>query len=1062
MANNIPWSGKTKFAGPGASLKITPSNSPVLRSATRSPQKPTPCQSTLSLQTVIGTTTTTPNGFSSHEPTRSFALCAGSAAILAEIDIDLNINQRFFRARPTATAVNPVISFYSQSTPPTTPETRRPSLAARSGTNVNFYGASPGGDWTDATNSRTWSSRERIKAVSSVEISPNGRFLAVGEKTGYNPRVLIFSTAKDSPLDIPLTILTEHTFGVRSLAFSSNSQYLATLGDMNDGFLFVWTVHLRSGAAKLHSTNKCTSFVRDMCWMGHTLITVGIRHVKVWRLADATPGSPTKLRSNADSYANSPCPAPKALSGRNCLLGSMSDATFTCVASLSDSEAVVCSDTGAVCFLDDTEGAQKLSLVLQVDFGITSIAIDAESGAIWLGGRGRRTQKVQVEELRGLKSNASMSPAPRDRDVGVTKGKNPAIVSMGLLATHIVTVDSTRAIHVCPIDALNNEHEQGCMEASMPAHRDAVLGIGAVKQPNRHDADFFTWSSGGTVNFWNRHGKCQAMQKIELEQPCAGDDESVNELKVLRAMEDMESFISGDRYGVIRVLSSQPWRCINEIRAHGAEVTDIAVQSSSGGCVVASCGRDRMVQLFKKSEERFELIQTMDDHVGAVGRLLFMNDGEKLLSCSADRTVIIRERIARDGDGGAMIAFVLSKVITLKFSPISMTPTPDDPDTLILSTIDRQIHKFDVPSGRHIHSFKASDPDTNDTVVMSSLTLSCEVPGQSPRILLGVSTTDKSIRVYDLERDTLLTREFGHTEGVSDVMLLENRTSDSKTVIKRTLISTGLDGIVMIWDLSVQQQQLQELSQPNIREEDATPVKELTAVKPPLRRILSRTELAAFQPTPTPVGEQSPPRIRKKGSRYTLAPPITNGNMTNGDSISVAPRSLSVNRRAPISSLSEAGDRTPSPPSPKSKSISGLNINIASSLRRPSLDFRPRTKTSGASEFGSLNMSTEQVCRTLRAYRKKLNSSTEYPRVAKELERELDHTIRALGERAKRIHANAETETDSSGKENERKLMSTAGKPTNVARRVPSTPNLSKQGSRIPSRSRSLDADGEG
>jgi hypothetical protein len=181
MANNIAWSGKTKSAGPGTSLKITPSNSPVLRSATRSPQKLMPCQSTLSLQTVIGTTTATPNGFSSHEPTRSFALCAGSAAILAEVDSDLNINQRFFRARPTAIAVNPVTSFYSQSTPPTTPETRRPSLAAKSGTNASFYGASPGGDWTDATNSRTWSSRERVKAVSSVEISPNGRFLAVGE-----------------------------------------------------------------------------------------------------------------------------------------------------------------------------------------------------------------------------------------------------------------------------------------------------------------------------------------------------------------------------------------------------------------------------------------------------------------------------------------------------------------------------------------------------------------------------------------------------------------------------------------------------------------------------------------------------------------------------------------------------------------------------------------------------------------------------------------------------------------------------------------------------------------
>lgn len=87
--------------------------------------------------------------------------------------------------------------------------------------------------------------------------------------------MLIFSTAKDSPLDVPLTVLSEHSFGVRSLAFSANSQYLATLGDMNDGFLFVWAINLKSGAARLHSSNKCTSFVRDMCWMGQTLITYG-------------------------------------------------------------------------------------------------------------------------------------------------------------------------------------------------------------------------------------------------------------------------------------------------------------------------------------------------------------------------------------------------------------------------------------------------------------------------------------------------------------------------------------------------------------------------------------------------------------------------------------------------------------------------------------------------------------------------------------------------------------------------------------------------------------------
>lgn len=474
-----------------------------------------------------------------------------------------------------------------------------------------------------------------------------------------------------------------------------------------------------------------------------------------------------------------------------------------------------------------------------------------------------------------------------------------------------------------------------------------------------------------------------------------------------------------------------------------------------------------MVQLFKKTDETFELIQTMDDHVGAVGGLLFMNDGERLLSCSADRTVIVREKASREFDGSTTIAYLMSKVITLKVSPISMTLAPDDPDTLVLSTMDRHIQRFDVSSGRHIHSFKATDSEAIDAVVMGSLTVASEIPGQSPRLLVGVSTTDKSIRVYDLERDTLLTKEFGHSEGVSDVIMLDTKKRDSTSEVTRTLVSTGLDGVVMIWSLSVQQQQVQELSQGNLRDEEETPVKELTATKPPLRRILSRSELAGFRQdnplgTPTPVREPSPPRIRKKTSRYTLAPPITkNGGFTRGDS----PPPLSNIRR----SVAPVFDprRSPSPPSPKSKVVNGVNHRSSmTNLRRPSIDFRSsRTKSSAPSEFGSLNMSTEQVCRTLRAYRKKLHGTSENPRCGKELERELQLTVNALEERAKRHSLTPDTENDSSGKENhERRLITgpTPSKPTRAARRVPSTPLLSKAGPSKTSRSRSWDADGEG
>jgi WD40 repeat protein len=538
---------------------------------------------------------------------------------------------------------------------------------------------------------------------------------------------------------------------------------------------------------------------------------------------------------------------------------------------------------------------------------------------------------------------------------------------------------------------------------------------------------------------------------------------------------------------------------LNEVRAHGAEVTDIAIHCTPGLCLVASSGRDRMVQLFKKTEDAFELIQTMDDHVGAVVQLLFMNDGERLLSCSADRTVIVREKATRDTETTTVIAFLMSKVITLKVSPLSMTIAPDDPDTLVLSTIDRHIQRFDVASGRHIHSFKAVDFDSNDAVVMSSLTVASEIPGQSPRILVGVSTTDKSIRVYDFERDGLLTKEFGHSEGVSDVILLERPKNDTTKEVSRALVSTGLDGVVMIWDLSIQQQQAQELSQGNIRDEDDTPSKERVAAKPPLRRILSRSELAGFRQdglvaTPTPVREQSPPRLRKKVSRYTLAPSLPRSlSSSRGGSPPPQLPPLPNIRRSPIPILDSR--RSPSPPSPKTKVVNGVNrrSSINSLRQSSSIDFRSsRTKSSGPSEFGSLNMSTEQVCRTLRAYRKKLHGSTQYPRCAKELDRELNLTIHALGERAARHNSSPDTEMDSSEKENKEtkdnvikinknksssnntkinkkqdtmasSSLAPSAKLTKIARRVPSTPLLSaKSGARQVSRSRSLDADDEG
>ncbi|KAJ5175860.1 uncharacterized protein N7482_001737 [Penicillium canariense] len=1042
MATTAPLSAKSKLVGPSASLKITPCNSPTLRPGTRSPSKSSH-QSTLSLQTVLGTTTATPNGFSSHDQSKSFALCAGSAAVLAELDGDANICQRFFRARPSATSLNPTTSFY-QSTP------LRPPIPDRAADN-----GSP----------RAWSSRERIKAVTSVSISPNGRFLAVGE-TGYNPRVLIFSTARDALPDVPLSILCEHTFGVCSLAFSPDSQYLATLGNPNDGFLFIWAINLKNGSAKLHSTNKCTSFVRDMCWVGPSLVTAGVRHVKVWRLPTARPVSPTKSRLNVDGAGPSPNPAPKALSGRNCLLGPLNDHTFSCLSSISDQEAVIASESGAVCLLDDREGTQKLSVVMQVGFAVTSLAVDFDRESIWLGGRGRRMQRLSFEFLRTSSLSHPLLPARLDRLVVNKKSKAPAITCMGSLSSHLVTVEATKEIHIYPIESLPDEGEHEHGETSMPAHRDPVLGIRPLKAPNRFSANFFSWSRNGSVLFWDAQGKCLHSKKVALEQSAAVEEDVSNELKALRAAENADWFVAGDKFGVLRVLSGENWNCIDEARAHGGEITDLALhKTDNSSWLVASSGRDRMVQLFEKTESTLQLVQTMDDHVGAVGQIMFMNDGKKLLSSSADRTILIRERATREEDGATSIAYLITKVITMKTSPVSMALCPDESNLLFVSTMDRSISKFDIPSGRQLHCFRATDSETNDAVIMSSLTVTSEIPGHCPKLLIGVSSTDKSIRVYDLEKDQLLTGEFGHTEGVSDALLFEEcEIPDDGPVTKRSLISAGMDGILMIWTLCVQPHLPPELIQ-NGRDDEG-PTKELTAAKPPLRKVLSRSELAGFQRpdnpsplTPTPVREFSPTLTRKM-SKLALTPSTLKKN-------SLAETPSPPNRRSPTCfTPTDNARRSPSPVSPKTKSYSSMakKPNSAKGTsRRTSMDFRSRAKGSSRSEFGSLEMSTEQVCRTLRAYRKKLNGSAQHLHAQKELERELNLTLRAVSARSQSSDESVETETDSSGKDLDCKpsYSSVSSRSPHLPRHMPSTPLLRHKGMRQVSRSRSYDANGD-
>lgn len=824
-------------------------------------------------------------------------------------------------------------------------------------------------------------------------------------QTGYKPRVLVFSNSSDAPSDTPLTSLIEHQYGVNCVAFSPDSRYLASIGTAQDGFLYVWAIHPRTGAATLHSSNKCVSNINRMTWMGNKLITVGTRHVKVWSLEERSPVQRVSSKPRqSDMFVGS---TNKPLSGRNCVLGDLQDAIFTSVCQIAPNKAIVASERGDLCLIDETDREQTFSRVAHAGFSVSSMAVDSKGRLHLAGSQGG----LKTFTVASLISKLTPPPSPSTQgsrgdspSISITDCSNP-ISAIGCLTDYIVTIDSQRAIrlsHLCatsqdPSSATSQIDEEasiGDVIHTLPAQGDSVLGVRVLSRPNNLDAAYYTWAADGTVIFWSQTGSTQRYLQIALESSPEAD--LPNELRTVRASSDASFLVTGDKLGVLRIIDCRFEAVIFESRAHSNEITSIAIFEDESSTLVASASRDRTVQIFTRVRGKWTLLQTLDEHAGSVMGVQFSRNGTRLVSSSSDRSIVVREMLSREEDGETIRIFNFLRCIAFKSTPVSMTWDVDQDDVLITSTIDRQVHKHDLQSGQYLSNFKASDNDGGDAVVMHSLAHVSRDWG-SP-LIAGVSSTDKSIRIYD-ESGTLLARDWGHTEGVTDIAFVQPSYSDDEDTREKSLVTVAVDGTIFVWGLTLQSPYRQEMSKSvEILDTSSQSTPNLLASKPPIRRVLSQSELAKFQRSPEDSGSATPtdnrsPTLKKKLSKYSLQK-----SQTPKLDPSPLPSSVRERRNGGATNhtfLRRKNNTSPSPPaSPKGRVTT----------RRASVDVRSRSNLKAPpSDYGSLATASESFCRQLKAYRKRLATSTETldMDLVKEVQRELATTARAIGEKAR-------------------------------------------------------------
>jgi WD40 repeat protein len=428
-----------------------------------------------------------------------------------------------------------------------------------------------------------------------------------------------------------------------------------------------------------------------------------------------------------------------------------------------------------------------------------------------------------------------------------------------------------------------------------------------------------------------------------------------------------------------------------DFKAHANEITNMTIFEGQGNAFAATSARDRMVQVFHRKSDTWELMQTLDEHVGAVTGVLFSKNGDRLVSMSSDRSIVVRELASLEEVGGELMrAFVMLRTVILKATPVSIAWDVDQEEVLLVSTIDRSVHKYDLRTGQCLSSFRASDNDGSDAVVLSSLVHIPRTWG-SP-FIAGVSSTDKSIRLYD-ESGTLLARDWGHTEGLTDIALLQNDEVGDDSIEEYSLVTVAVDGTIFLWGLLLQHPNRQESRSMDLLGPSTPTNQSLLASKPPLRRVFSQSELAKFRSSEddqtTPTGNRSP-KLRKKTSKFSLTPTPK----LDPSPISSTPRDrlAGTSSQATLRRNYNRSNRSPSPPSPRHPQLT---------KRRSSVDVRLRSKAP-VSEFGSLGALTESLLRTLRAYRRRLANSNDSlnPDLVREVERELALTTRALGEKS--------------------------------------------------------------
>ncbi|KAJ3379389.1 hypothetical protein HDU92_006708 [Lobulomyces angularis] len=687
-----------------------------------------------------------------------------------------------------------------------------------------------------------------VKAISCLSFSNDGEYLAVGE-AGHQPRILVWDY-KNSKL---LADLTGHKFALKAIKFSpTNSSYLVSVGVQHDGNIFVWNWKngQKLAASKFSVMINTLSFDPT----GSFFVTVGFRHVKFWSFDIKTYNlnMSNALKQQTQQQPNTSNQKPLLISqieGKYGVMGDHKNNNFVDV-SINTSSNGICwtytiSESGLLVAFNEERIMDKW-LDLRVKRGN---CISVSEKYIVCGGSDGIIRIFEPDTLKFI----SNIPKPTSLIIDISgsgdssiNDANPDTVSVRVdtLNQKVVGIYNDHSFIIWDI----TDCKKILKYRSFLHHSDCVWGVemnpdsenesSLINQHpdfNKYSClpanTFITYSSDGTVRFWNlethsspnavsvnnddiynRNIYSKELLKILYLNPTALE---MNKLKTdatddvnaklkyekncgIRALcvsGDGKWLSSGDRAGNIRVHELSTFKEMFCIEAHDAEVLSIdfslksADESTNAPNLMATASRDRLIHIFDINNG-FKLLQTLDDHSSSITSVKFCENGKKLLSCAADKSIIFRilqeseiydshEYVTFHNESGRSTVYDMDIDATQKF----------------VSTVsqDKRLNIYSTATGKPVRSYKhdqSEEQGMQDNGGGGFLKVSMDPSG----LFAATASSDKYIRVFDFYSGACITRMAGHSELITSIKF---------SLDGSRLITTGGDSCVFIWTVPI-------------------------------------------------------------------------------------------------------------------------------------------------------------------------------------------------------------------------------------------------------------------